>query len=315
MATTGTALICGLIFDPAGSLYGTTPVGGGPYTAGTVFKMDPQGSGGWKSTVIYRFGKNDKANGPYGGVVMDGTGHLYGVGGWAFKLSPGSGGWKETLLHGFDCRNGDGCGILDHPILDASGNLYGTTEHGGGSKNCGAGCGTVYQLQPMPDGKWNESILHRFGSPGDGAFPGVGALIIDGAGNLYGTTDIGGPNGYGTIFRLTRGSNGHWKEKILHSMTQGRDGDHVSTGVVMDVTGNLYGTTIGGGDPNCDCGVVYKLAPQTDGTWKYTVLHRFTGYDGAQPDANLIPDGKGNLYGTTITGGAGGAGVAFELIP
>jgi uncharacterized repeat protein (TIGR03803 family) len=83
----------------------------------------------------------------------------------------------------------------------------------------------------------------------------------------------------------------------------------------MDKSGDLYGVTVNGGDPNCDCGVVYKLAPGSKGRWKYTVLHRFTGYDGAQPVAQLIFDSKGNLYGTTSTGGAGGAGVAFELTP
>jgi uncharacterized repeat protein (TIGR03803 family) len=137
---------------------------------------------------------------------------------------------------------------------------------------------------------------------------------MDSSGSLYGTTDVGGPAGYGTVFKLTPQANGRWKETILHSFTQGTNGDHVSAGVVFDRAGNLYGTTIGGGT-QCDCGVVYKLAPQANGKWNYTVLHRFTGADGAQPDANLIVDDKGNLYGTTPTGGAGGAGVAFEITP
>ena len=83
----------------------------------------------------------------------------------------------------------------------------------------------------------------------------------------------------------------------------------------MDKAGNLYGTTIAGGSSQCDCGVVFKLSPGAGGKWKYTVLHTFVGSDGAQPDANLILNGKGNLYGTTATGGAGGYGVAFELTP
>jgi uncharacterized repeat protein (TIGR03803 family) len=272
-------------------------------------------SNAWKLSVIRGFGHNDQGDGPYGGVVTDPVGNLYGVGGWAFELSPGSQGWREILLHSFDCQHGDGCGVLDHPILDAAGNLYGTTEHGGTSKNCGGGCGTVFELQHMPDGKWKETILHSFGSLGDGAFPGVGALILDSGGNLYGTTDIGRPNGYGTVFKLTLGSSGRWTETILHSFTQGKDGDHVSAGVVMDKEGNFYGTTIAGGSSQCDCGVVYKLAPSSDGKWNYSVLHRFTGYGGAQPDANLILDDQGNLYGTTATGGANGGGVVFEVTP
>jgi len=302
----------GLIFDSAGSLYGTTRLGG-VHGYGVVFELTP-GSGGWVETVLYNFPLPGGGCCPYGGAVMDKSGNLFGATYSAFELTPDSKGWKATSLHSFTGRHGDGSGPFAAPILDAVGNLYGTTEHGGSSKNCGAGCGTVYQLRPLTSGKWKETILHSFGSSGDGAFPGVGALTMDSSGNLYGTTDIGGPNGYGTVFKLTSGSNGRWQETILHSFTQGRDGDHVSAGVVRDKAGTLYGTTIGGGT-QCGCGVVYKLAPNTNGKWTYTVLHRFTGSNGAQPDANLILDDKGNLYGTTATGGAGGAGVAFEVTP
>jgi uncharacterized repeat protein (TIGR03803 family) len=156
--------------------------------------------------------------------------------------------------------------------------------------------------------------LHSFGSTGDGAFPGVGALILDQYGNLYGTTDIGGPAGYGTVFMLSPQANGYWKETILHSFSQGANGDHVSAGVVMDQAGILYGTTIAGGT-QCDCGVVYKLAPQANCKWTYTVLHRFNGGDGDGPDANLILDQKGNLYGTAPNGGFNGGGVVFEITP
>jgi uncharacterized repeat protein (TIGR03803 family) len=117
------------------------------------------------------------------------------------------------------------------------------------------------------------------------------------------------------VFRLSLGTDGRWRETVVYNIAGGADGDGPGGGVVMDKAGNLYGTTVAGGDPNCDCGVVYKLEPQAGGKWKYTVLHSFAGYDGAQPAANVILDSKGNLYGTTITGGAGGAGVAFELIP
>jgi uncharacterized repeat protein (TIGR03803 family) len=305
----------GVIFDSGGNLYGSTTGGGGSYTDGTVFEMKPR-SAGWKFAVIHRFGRNDKANGPFGGVVMDGSGNLYGIGGCAFELSPQVGGkWKEQILHCFPAFNGDGYGILERPILDATGNLYGTTQHGGGSKNCDGGCGTVFELSPTSGGKWKEHILHRFGSSGDGAFPGVGALVLDSAGNVYGTTQIGGPAGYGTVFKLARTANGGWEETILHSFADDSNGGYVAAGVVFDPAGNLYGTTGGGGDPNCGCGVVYELSPGSDGKWTYTLLHTFVGSDGAGPGANLILDGKGNLYGTTVTGGAGGYGVAFELTP
>jgi uncharacterized repeat protein (TIGR03803 family) len=157
----------------------------------------------------------------------------------------------------------------------------------------------------MPDGSWKEIILHSFGSTGDGAFPSLGALAMDSAGNLYGTAS-------GVIYRLTHEPGGNWKETILYRF-QGADSP--GAGVVLDPQGNLYGTTIAGGNSGCACGVVYKLSQCGDGTWMYTVLHTFTGLDGAEPDANLILDGKGNLYGTTPVGGAYGAGVVFEVTP
>jgi uncharacterized repeat protein (TIGR03803 family) len=304
----------GLIFDREGNLYGTTMDGGGPYTTGTVFEMKP-GSNGWIFSTIHRFGRNDPANGPYGGVVVDQLGNLYGVGGWAFELTLIHDHWKETLIHAFSCQHSGGCVVLDHPILDTTGNLYGTTERGGTRA-----AGTVYQLRHTSDG-WKESVLHDFPSfHNDGQVPGVGALVSDDSRNLYGTTDQGGSNtcvdvGCGTVFKLTPGSNGDWKETILYNFAGNAKGSGPGGGVVRDGAGNLYGTTVYGGTTSCDCGVVYKLAPNSKGKWKYTVLHRFTGYDGAQPDANLILDSKGNLYGTTATGGASGAGVAFELIP
>jgi uncharacterized repeat protein (TIGR03803 family) len=198
--------------------------------------------------------------------------------------------------------------------MDAAGNLYGETEAGGTSSRCGGGCGTAYQLQPVSGGGWKEHILHDFGAIGDGAFPG-GALLLDRTGNLYGTTGVGGATGNGTVYKLTRQAHGHWKEHILYSFTGGATGIEPGGGVVMDKGGNLYGTTIAGGSPNCECGLVYKLSPGIGGKWNFKVLHTFVGSDGAQPAANLIQDDKGNLYGTTITGGAGGNGVAFELIP
>jgi uncharacterized repeat protein (TIGR03803 family) len=303
----------GLIFDAAGNLYGTT-TSGGIHDSGVVFELT-SGSHGWTETVLYNFcsqsGCKDGGS-PYAGLVMDKPGNLYGTGYAAFELSPGANGWTETALHDFTCRHNDGCEPFAGVILDSAGNLYGTTELGGSSKDCGAGCGTAYQLRPVSGGKWKETILHSFGSfKGDGVGPGVGALVMDGSGNLFGTT---GGNNSGTIYELAPQSDGHWKETILYRFHAGSEGNSPAAGVVMDAAGNLYGTTVYGGT-QCYCGVVYKLMPQTGGKWKYKVLHAFTGYDGAQPGANLILDSKGNLYGTTITGGAGGAGVAFELTP
>jgi uncharacterized repeat protein (TIGR03803 family) len=299
------------MLDGAGNLYGTT-AGGGDHYSGTAFKLARTS---WTESILYDFCSKPKCSdggSPQGDLVMDEAGNLYGTAGVAFELSPGSGGWKETVLHDFTCRNGDGCDPYA-VILDAAGNLYGITQGGGGG-GCGGGCGTAYELQRTAKGKWKEGILHDFGTGNDDmAFP-VGVLALDGAGKLYGVVSVGGPTGNGAVYRLTRGS-GHWKAAIMHSFAGGTGGGGPAGGVAMDKSGDLYGVTVNGGDPNCDCGVVYKLAPGSKGRWKYTVLHRFTGYDGAQPVAQLIFDSKGNLYGTTSTGGAGGAGVAFELTP
>ncbi len=306
----GNASTAGLIFDAAGSLCGTTGLGGA-YEDGTVFELTPQSGGTWDETVLHSFDKEDGVTTPYAGVAMDPTGNLFGTGaGWAFELSPGSGGWTLTGLHEFTGKNGDGVGPLAGVIRDSAGNLYGTTEHGGTGK-CGDGCGTAYKLHPTSRGRWKETILHSFQAGNDGAFPGVGALTMDSSGNVYGTTDVGGA-GYGTVFRLTPNADGHWTETILYDIPGGAKGDEPSAGVVVDKAGSLFGTTIAGGVSGC--GVVFKLAPRGKGKWKYTVLHAFAGYDGCEPDANLILDSKGNLYGTTVQGGVG-YGVAFELIP
>jgi uncharacterized repeat protein (TIGR03803 family) len=314
----GSGSMAGLIFDTAGNLYGTTETAG-PEKYGTVFELAPQSGGDWIESVLHGF---DDQTGccPYAGVVMDGMGNLYGTAGWAFELSPGSGGWNYNILHEF-CQGNDGCDSYAGVILDPAGNLYGTTSLGGGNNPlCSGGCGIVYQLTPGSGGNWNENILHRFGGfQHDGRKPSLGALTMDKSGNIYGATIGGGAFSdrgcsCGTVFKLTPGSGGKWKETILHSFTLGPGGEGPGGAVVRDKAGNLHGTTIYGGS-GCGCGVVYKLSPGSKGKWKYTVLHRFIGSDGAQPDANLILDRKGNLYGTTATGGAGGYGVAFKLTP
>ena len=143
---------------------------------------------------------------------------------------------------------------------------------------------------------------------------------MDNRGNLYGTTSQGGRYvcyaGCGTVFKLAPippDFGDQWHETILYNFMKDAGGNGPGGGVVLDKSGNLYGTTVYGGSPQCGCGVVYKLSPQPDGTWQYAVLHTFVGSDGAQPDANLTIGPDGNLYGTTATGGTGGAGVVFQI--
>jgi len=314
-----------LIFDATGNLYGTTQLGGAHH-AGTAFEMSP-GPAGWTFNVLYDFcalpGCSDSGS-TSAGLVMFDAHHLYGVSSTVFELSSDNGVWTENALYTFcsqpDCR--DGTGAYAGLIFDNKGNLYGTTSAGGTYPPAcpvSGGCGVVFKLKPLDDGTWKYRVLHRFAAfPHDGQNPGSGALTLDNAGSLYGTTAHGGTHycygGCGTVFNLTPQPNGHWKETILHNFKKGSGGSGPGAGVVFDKAGNLYGTTVDGGT-DCDCGVVYRLSPNPDGTWTYSVLHRFTGYDGAQPAANLILDEQGNLYGTAITGGDGGYGVVFEIKP
>ena len=311
-------------FGPAGVLYGTTEYGGAP-KCGTAFELTP-GSGGWEQSVLYAFGEQP-GDGVYptAGLAIDPAGNLYGTtpkagahgGGTVFELFPGAGRWNETVLYAFcptdNCPNGDDpyAGL----ILDASGNLYGTTSYGG--KGCGGdGCGVVYELSPVSGGRWKETVLHRFDNNGkDGYTPGNGALFMDALGNLYGTTEVGGAGAGadGMVFRLTPGPHGRWRETILYNFNGGAEGGYPSGGVVMDNGGNLYGLTADGG---IGCGVLYKLAPGGKGKWAYSVLHTFgQGADGCIPVGNLVLDKKGNLYGGTVLGGTTGNGIVFELTP
>ena len=197
-------------------------------------------------------------------------------------------------------------------VFDQAGNLYGTTVFDRAYPH-----GTVFELTPNPDGSWKESVLYTFTGGNDGRKPYAG-LIFDQAGNLYGTTSGAGTYGHGVVFKLTPKSDGSWTESVLYSFTGGNDGFAPFAGLIFDRAGNLYGTTFGGGIFNCGgggCGVVFKLTPNADGSWTESVLHSFLASDGTYPEAGLIFDAAGNLYGTTISGGADNGGTVFKLTP
>ena len=257
----------GLIMDAAGNLYGTAQ-GSGPGGSGTVFKLDTAGN----LTVLHAFTGGSDGVFPDAALVMDAAGNLYGttsLGGGSstcggsfggcgivFKLDPSG---KETVLHSF--TGPDGLFPFAGLIMDAIGNLYGTTSSGGASSNCTRGCGTVYKL----DTSGNLTVLHSFtNSGGDGAQP-VAGLILDKAGNLYGTTQLGGGSssiGDGIVFRLDTSGN----LTVLHSFSGIAGGGQPVAGLIMDSADNLYGTTFfGGSSSNCSsgCGTVFKLSPQS----------------------------------------------------
>jgi len=310
----------GLVFDRAGNLYGTTSTGG-PFNNGEIFELMP-GAGGWDLSAL-----SDKAS---LGLVLDRAGNLYGFGGPGyynggdvFELSPSPNGWTETVLYSFDLQNGDGFTPESALIFDPRGNLYGTTKDGGNW-----GFGTAFKLRPGPSSTldlWQEQILHSFPAfQGDGQYPYAG-FVLDQQGNLYGATADGGAAnetctaGCGTIFELTPQRHGGWKETILHEFPYLWNGAAPLGTLMFDKAGNMYGTTVSGGKGQdiCTggCGVVFKMTPGSDGKWKYTVLHRFDGSDGAGPWAALSVDDKGNVYGTTQYGGSGYYGVVFEITP
>jgi uncharacterized repeat protein (TIGR03803 family) len=314
----------GLTFDSAGNLYGTTNFGGSANCnlgCGTVFKLTP-GSSGWTESVLYTFSGDNDGREPSARVVFDAAGNLYGttlqggnIGsvcssgcGTVFKLTHGSSGWTESVLYAFE-GGADGASPSAGLTFDAAENLYGTASAGGTSSN-----GTIFKLTPGSSG-WMESVLHAFSGGYDGKTP-DGDVILDAAGNVYGTAFQGGGGGYGVVFELSRNSNGVWHERVLHSFLNKPAGNPVA-GLVMDGAGNLYGTTLLGADLNScggGCGTLFKLSPASTGGWTFAVLHLFgRAMDGYHPSGQLIRDAAGNLYGTTQAGGAYGAGLLFEI--
>src|SRR5664279_3943944 len=197
-----------LTLDSSGNLYGVT--GGGSFGNGTVFKLTPNpGSSGWTKSLLYTFNRPDGT--PDGGLIFDAAGNIYGTChedgtyGWGtvYKLTQNpDGSWTETALHEFQgYHNGDGQYPNPALVMDAHGNLYGTTAEGG--SGCDPlGCGTIFKLTPLPDGQWLETILHEFTDGNDGGEP-LAGLISDRAGNLYGVAYTGGANDSGVVFELT----------------------------------------------------------------------------------------------------------------
>jgi uncharacterized repeat protein (TIGR03803 family) len=248
---------------------------------------------------------------------------------------------QETVLYSFcaQARCTDGYYPVAGLIMDKAGNLYGTTEHGG-AWNGDYGSGTVFELTPPAAGKtaWTHKVLYSFCAQvncADGSYPAAG-LIMDKAGNLYGTTFQGGAHyGFGTVFELTPPAAGKtaWTQKVLYSFcaqTNCTDGSYPAAGLIMDKAGNLYGTTEVGGvhwDFHVSRGgTVFELTPPAAAktAWTQKVLYSFCAQagctDGREPEAGLIMDTAGNLYGTTYFGGSTNhsgrrAGVVFELTP
>ena len=323
----------GLIFDASGNLYGTTLIGG-DHSFGTVFEMTPNGDGTWTEKKLHNFG-SDSTDGhsPGSRLVFDTAGNLYGTtlgggsygGGTVFEMSPnGSGGWTEKKLHNFGSTIAGGNTPTAGVVFDNNGNLYGTTYWGGNSSCAsGLGCGTVFELSPNGSGGWTTFKLHNFGiAQTDGVAPSA-SLLLDAAGNLYGTTSGGGSYGAGTVFEMSPNGSGGWTEKKLHNFGSSyTDGIIPESELIFDTAGNLYGVTNQGGSYNqCDgglgCGTAFRLTPNANGGWTETKLHNFgiSDTDGVEPQSGLLMDSAGNLYGTTYTGGDYDGGTVFVITP
>ena len=266
-------------------------------------------------SLLHTFASSGDGQYPYAGLITDSSGNLYGTTnqggahgvGTVFELVNSSGSYSEKVLYSFAGYQSGGDGAYPQAglVMDSSGNLYGTTAGGGVGNE-----GTVFELVNS-SGTYTEKVLYSFNFSG-GASP-DGGLVIDGSGNLYGTTQSGGANFFGTVFELVN-SAGTYSEQVLYSFTKsGGDGGYPYAGVIIDGSGNLYGTTVQGGANGF--GTVFELV-NSSGSYSEQVLYSFTnsGGDGANPIAGLLADSSGNLYGTTQSGGASNVGTVFELV-
>ena len=313
-----------LIFDQAGNLYGTTS-SGGAFGQGVVFELSLSG-GNWTKTVLYNFAGGNDGSSPFSGLVFDKAGNLYGTTsygggtgcggtgcGTVYELTPSGSGWTERIIYSFQ-GGSDGAQADGGLIFDQSGNLYGGTYDGGSG-----GGGTVYELTPS-NGGWTFSVLYSFVGTQWGL---VNQLTMDPAGNLYGTTQYGGANGAGNVFELTP-SGGSWVYTDLHDFTYGGDGGVPKGSLILDSSGNLYGTTFGGGANPCSggygCGVVFELTPSS-GSANFTVsaapssLTILQGNQGTSTITTTISGGFDSTISLSASGVPSGTMVSFNPNP
>ena len=330
----GAVSTAGLTMDHAGNFYGTTSIGGAAYGTsgyGTVFKLSRAGSG-WILNTIYTFqGGSDGAN-PYAGVVFGPDGALYGTTsdegdpedsratnhrgtcgacGTVFRLEPPSHAcqsfscpWTKTVLYRFTAVGGDGRNPgYGNLAFDAAGNIYGTTMSCDPYDNCGV----VFKLTRSGE-SWTESVLYSFSQTGNAGDIPESGVVLDRAGNVYGTTFLGGANNAGAAYQLSPSSS-FWTLTVLHTFGAPNDGGLPFGGLLMDRQGNLYGTTTEGPAYNGN-GTVFEFQPSGD-SWTYSTLAVLPagGNGGAGPADAPIMDAAGNLYATST------AGFVFKLTP
>lgn len=345
--TDGAGPQAGLIEDGKGDLYGATDYGGGASACasgcGTVFELRPTGST-FSERVLYALQGGSDGEIPLGTLLLGKNGVLYGTTaeggsgscdvasgytgcGTVFALTPSGSTYKEKVVYSFK-GGSDGESPRGSLIADTRGALYGTTLYGGNTNSeCladGSGkttCGVVFSLTPSG----HEKILYRFKGGSDGASS-RSALLAGPNGAFFGVTLHGGRSnqtGSGTVFEMTKAGT-KYKERVLYafcSASNCSDGAAPggSLGLRSDSSGNLYGTTVSGGDYTCGCGTVFKLSP-SGSSYKLSTLHAFVGSDGEYPH-DSVTFYKKSLYGTTFQGGLAssactyGCGTVFKVTP
>lgn len=303
-----------LALGPDGTPYGTTSAGG-VGEAGVLFNIRPRPTicsavnCPWLDKTIHQFGSGNDGRQPTSGVVFDAAGNLYGTtyhggttdNGTIYEASLSGQTWTVTVIYNFGGGN-DGGNPVPCVTLDSAGNLYGTTYDGGTS-----GFGTVFKLSHSGSG-WTKTVLYNFQNGSDGRAP-SGGVVLDQAGNLYGSTTFGGSNGGGTIYELSP-NGGNWTLTTLYSFS-GVAGPYNT--FTMDANGVIYGTTYRDGANQA--GSVFKLT-QSNGSWTFTNLHDFTGgIDGGFSTGSVAVNAQGDIFGTASSGGSSGQGVLFEITP
>jgi uncharacterized repeat protein (TIGR03803 family) len=301
----------GLTIDASGNLYGLTYGFNG--NNGTVFELSPAGGGNFTYHLLHSFGNGNDGVDPEGPLVFDAKGNLYGatsfggttLNGTVFELSPnGAGEWTEAVLYNF-LGGSDGSAPMGGVVLDTKGNLFGTTQLGGASKE-----GTIFELL-LANGVWKEMVLTSLNKK-TGYHPEAG-LAIDNKNRLYAITIQGNPGA--TVIELAPTANGTFTKKVIYVFgTNPGDGSLPEAALTVGPNGSLYGTTLEGGNQPCLCGTVFELTHGTNGTWTETILHNFTTLNYDEPDSTPVFDAAGNLYGTTKYGTTG-FGSVFEITP
>jgi uncharacterized repeat protein (TIGR03803 family) len=258
-------------------------------------------------SVLAAYNTSALSGSPFSGLISDASGNLYGTtysgDGSVYELVNHAGAYTGQTLYSFTGST-DGAGPRAGLVMDAAGDLFGVAQGGGAS-----GAGTVYELQNN-GGSYSFLLLFTFNNT-NGSSP-IGTLAMDQAGNLFGTTQGGGPSDDGTVFELANGGGGTYTYELLYAFTGSSDGRLPLAGVVLDANGNLFGTTSQGGAHSG--GTVYKLANNGNGSYSLQTIYSFNGLYGAAPEAGVTLDASGDVFGTATGGDAYHYGMVYELM-